>query len=100
MFIVLGLFGILGALYLVNAFSLRGFSDCADVGGCSLEASVLTAAAELYMIQEQVDVLPGVGTGAKRHERFLIEAGFLGQLSRKYDLQADGTVIAADDRCP
>ncbi len=39
------------------------------------------------MAQESVDVLPAIGMSDNRYELFLIDAGFIKQVSTKYDLR-------------
>ena len=58
-----------------------------------------TRAADVSIAQEQVDVLPAVGVSENRYELMLIDAGFIKQVSAKYDLQADGTVTTTGEPC-
>jgi prepilin-type N-terminal cleavage/methylation domain-containing protein len=90
---------ILGVLAVVVAFSVRGVTDRGEMSACGADARTLTQAAEVYMAQESVDVLPAIGTSANRYELYLIDAGFITQVSTKYDLQADGTVVTNGQPC-
>ena len=90
---------ILGILSAVVAFSVRGVTDRGEMAACGADASTLTQAAEVYMAQESVDVLPATGTSANRYEYFLIDAGLIKQVSTKYDLQEDGTVVTNGQPC-
>jgi prepilin-type N-terminal cleavage/methylation domain-containing protein len=90
---------ILGILALVVAFSVRGVTEQGETAACGADARTLTRAAEVYMAQESVDVLPAIGASANRYELYLIDAGFITQVSTKYDLQADGTVVTNGQPC-
>jgi general secretion pathway protein G len=90
---------ILGVLAAVVAFSLRGMSDRGDGSACGTDARTLVTAADVYMAQHRVDVVPGIGTSANRHELFLVDQGFIKQVSTKYDLAADGTVSTTGQPC-
>ena len=46
-----------------------------------------------------VQVLPAIGTSDNRYELFLIDAGFIKQVSTKYDLHEDGTVTTTGEPC-
>jgi prepilin-type N-terminal cleavage/methylation domain-containing protein len=96
---ILVVIAILGVLAVVVAFSVRGVTDRGEMSACGADARTLTQAAEVYMAQESVDVLPAIGTSANRYELYLIDAGFIKQVSTKYDLQADGTVVTNGQPC-
>ena len=51
------------------------------------------------MAQEQVDVIPAIGTSANRYELFLIDNGLIKQVSTKFDLHEDGTVTTTGQPC-
>ena len=74
---------ILGILAVVVAFSVRGVADGGETSECSSDANTLTTAADVYMAQERVDVLPAIGTSDNRYELFLIDAGFIRQVSHQ-----------------
>ena len=90
---------VLGILAVVAVLAVRGVTDLGASSACGADARTLTQAADVYMAQESVVVLPAVGTGADRHELFLVESGFIKRVSTKYDLQANGTVVATDETC-
>ncbi len=90
---------VLGVLAVVVAFTVRGVSDQGETTSCGTDASTLTAAAGVYMAQERVEVLPAMGTSANRYELFLIDAGFIKQVSTEYDLHEDGTVSTTGEPC-
>jgi competence protein ComGC len=89
----------LAVLAVVVAFSVGGSSERDGSPACDSDATALTTAADVYMTQESVDVLPAIGTSANRYELFLIDVGFIEQVSILYDLQEDGTVIASGEPC-
>lgn len=90
---------ILGVLALAVAFSVRGVTDRGEVAACGADARTLTQSADVYMAQHQVDVLPAMGATPNRYELSLVDAGLLKQVSTKYDLQADGTVVTNGQPC-
>jgi prepilin-type N-terminal cleavage/methylation domain-containing protein len=90
---------ILGILAVVVAFSVRGVTDRGETSACGADAKTLTVAADVYMAQESVDVLPAIGTSANRYELFLIDTGLIKQVSTKYDLHEDGTVTTTGQPC-
>jgi general secretion pathway protein G len=90
---------ILGILAVVVAFSVRGVTDRGEAAACGADARTLTQSADVYMAQHQVDVLPAMGATPNRYELSLIDAGLLKQISTKYDLQADGTVVTNGQPC-
>ena len=96
---ILVVIAILGILAVVVAYSVRGVTDRGETSACAGDAKTLTIAADVYMAQESVDVLPAIGASANRYELFLIDAGFIRQVSTKYDLQADGTVTTTGEPC-
>ena len=96
---ILVVIAILGVLAVVVAFSVRGVTDRGESAACGADARTLTQAADVYMAQESTDVLPAIGTSANRYELYLIDAGLLKQVSTKYDLQADGTVVTNGQPC-
>ena len=96
---ILVVIAILGILAVVVAFSVRGVADRGETSACGADARTLTQAAEVYMAQESATVLPAIGTSANRYELYLIDAGLLKQVSTKYDLQADGTVVTNGQPC-
>ena len=90
---------ILGILAVVVAFSVRGVTDRGEASACGADARTLEQAADVYMAQEQVDVLPAIGTSANRYELFLIDNGLIKQVSTKYDLHEDGSVTTTGQPC-
>ena len=90
---------ILGILAVVVTFSVRGVTDRGEASACGADGRTLTQAADVYIAQESVDVLPAIGTSANRYELFLIDAGFIKQVSSKYDLAGDGTVTTTGEPC-
>ena len=90
---------ILGILATVVAFSVRGVTNRGEVSACGADAKTLTTAADVYMAQESVDVLPAIGTSENRYELFLIDAGFIKQVSTKYDMHEDGTITTTGEPC-
>jgi prepilin-type N-terminal cleavage/methylation domain-containing protein len=90
---------ILGVLAVVVAFSVRGFTDRGEAAACGADARTLTQSADVYMAEHKVDVLPALGATPNRYELALIDAGLLKQVSTKYDLQADGTVVTNGQPC-
>jgi general secretion pathway protein G len=91
---------ILGVIAAVVVFSVRGVTDTAEASACVSDAKILTVAAEAYLAQEQVEMLPAIGVSANSYELFLIGAGFIRQVSTAHDLHADGTVTTTGEPCP
>ena len=90
---------ILGVIAVVVAFSARGVTDRGEVAACGTDARTLTQSADVYMAQHGVDLLPAMGATPTRYELALIDAGLLKQVSTKYDLQEDGTVVTNGQPC-
>jgi general secretion pathway protein G len=90
---------ILSILAVVVAFSVRGVADRGETSACGADADTLTTAANVYMAQQSVDVLPAIGTSANRYELFLIDNGLIKQVSTKYDLHEDGSVTTTGQPC-
>ncbi len=97
---ILVVIAILGIVATVVAFSVRGVADEGAESACSADARTLVGAAEVYMAEEHVEMLPGIGTGPNRYELFLVDAQLLTQISTKYDLNEDGTVTSTGAPCP
>lgn len=90
---------VLGVLAVVVTFSVRGvLNDSADEA-CGADARTLTTAADVYMAEHNVDMLPGMGTSNDRHELLLVNEGLIKQVSTKFDLAADGTVTSTGQPC-
>jgi prepilin-type N-terminal cleavage/methylation domain-containing protein len=96
---ILVVIAILGVVATVVAFSVRGVADEGDESACGADARTLVGAAEVYMAEENVEMLPGIGTGPNRYELFLVDAQLLTQISTKYDLNEDGTVTSTGAPC-
>ncbi|HYN32069.1 MAG TPA: prepilin-type N-terminal cleavage/methylation domain-containing protein [Ilumatobacteraceae bacterium] len=90
---------VLGILAVVVAFSVRGVTDRGETSACGSDATTLTTAADVYMAQQRVDVLPAIGASANRYELFLIDTGLIKQVSTKYDLHEDGTISTTGQPC-
>ena len=90
---------VLGVLATVTVFAVRGVADRGEDAACDAEARTISIAADLYMAQESVELLPATGTGDDRFEQTLVDVGFLKSTSRSYDLAADGTVSADGEPC-
>jgi prepilin-type N-terminal cleavage/methylation domain-containing protein len=90
---------ILGILATVVAFSVRGVTSRSEVSACGADAKTLTQAADVYMAQESVGAIPAIGVSDNRYELFLVDFGLIKQISTKYDLQADGTVVTTGQPC-
>lgn len=90
---------ILGVLAAAVVFSVRGVTSRSEAGACGADATILTQAADVYMAQESVDVLPAIGTSDNRFELFLVDFGLIKQISTKYDLHADGAVVTTGQPC-
>ena len=89
--IVVVILGVLGA---VTVFAIRGTVARTNENACATERRVLSTAAETYLTQEQVDVLPASGVGDDRYERGLVDAGFIKGTSSNWNLAENGDIIA------
>ncbi len=85
---------IIGILATVTVFAVRGIQDRGEVASCRTDSRVVTQAADVYLGERQVDAIPATGPAADedRYERTLVEAGILKEVSKLYELAADGTV--------
>jgi prepilin-type N-terminal cleavage/methylation domain-containing protein len=90
---------LLGVLATIVAFSVRGITERGDDSACGADARTLTQAAEVYMAQEGVSALPSIGISANRYELYLVDQGYIKQVSTKYDLAADGTLATTGTPC-
>ncbi|MEL6892230.1 MAG: prepilin-type N-terminal cleavage/methylation domain-containing protein [Actinomycetota bacterium] len=91
---------ILGILATVVVFSVRGFTDKGEDAACGTDARTLSTAAEVFFAQNSVDALPASGsTDGDEFERTLVDAQLIKDISAKYDLQSDGTVLSEGAPC-
>ena len=90
---------VLLVLAIAVTLSLRGSANRSATSACDADARTLTTSATAYMTQQGTNVLPSLGTSTDRFELFLSDAGFIEQVSTKYDLQADGTVTTTGQPC-
>ncbi len=84
---------ILGILATVTVFAVSGIIGRGETNVCATEGRVLGTAAETYIAQEQVDVLPASGVGDERYELGLVNAGFIKSTSDNWNLAEDGSLI-------
>jgi prepilin-type N-terminal cleavage/methylation domain-containing protein len=90
---------VLGILAAVVVFSVRGMVNKGQDSACKTDGRTLSSAADVYMAQNGVTVLPATGAGGDRFERTLISSGYLKQTSTYYDVQSDGTVLTTGVPC-
>lgn len=92
---------ILGILSVVTVFAVRGITDRGERASCQTDARVVGQAAEIYMVDRNVDLIPPTGDASDpdRYEQTLVDGGFLREVSDLYSLDADGTVIVEDEIC-
>jgi prepilin-type N-terminal cleavage/methylation domain-containing protein len=90
---------VLGILAAVVVFSVRGMVNKGQDSACKTDNRTLSTAADVYMAQNGVTVLPATGVGGDRFERTLISSGFLKQVSTYYDVQSDGTLLTTGVPC-
>ena len=92
---------VLATLATIVVASVGGFRVEAEESGCKADRYVLRVAAEGYFAQHHPSAeLPEEGVGPDRYERGLVEAGFLRQTSKYYDLDSSGELHAVGPPCP
>lgn len=92
---------IIGILATVTVFAVRGITDRGQEASCVAEARTVSQAADVYLAQNQLLVIPptGLPTDDDRFEQTLVDAGLLKTTSSLYDLAADGAVSVDGTRC-
>lgn len=90
---------ILGILATVTVFAVRGITDQGEEAACGTDARVLSTAAEVYLAENKLDVIPPTGAGIDRFEQTLVDDGFLAEVSGYYDLDTDGVVSTSGEPC-
>jgi prepilin-type N-terminal cleavage/methylation domain-containing protein len=90
---------ILGVLATVAVFAVRGLTGQSEAAACGSDARVLSTAAEVYLAESQVDVIPASGVGDDRFEQTLVDDGFLAEVSGYYDLDTNGVVSTNGEPC-
>lgn len=90
---------ILGVLGSVAWLGVTGMTTEAADTGCLADRRQLHVATESFFAQRGVDVVPATGTDTDRHERTLVDQGFLARVSSLHHLAADGTVSQEDPSC-
>ena len=95
--VVVALLGILAA---ITVFVVRGASESGEERACAADEQTVEKAAEYYLAQNQVSVIPATGVGADRFEQTLVDAQLLATTSTFFDVSEDGTVTTTGDPCP
>ena len=95
--VVVAMLGILAA---ITVFTVRGTSASGEERACAADEQTVEKAADYYLAQNQVVVIPATGVGADRFEQTLVDAQLLESTSTYFDLAADGTVTPTGDPCP
>jgi general secretion pathway protein G len=95
--VVVAMLGILAA---ITVFTVRGTSASGEERACAADEQTVERAADYYLAQNQVDVIPATGAGPDRFEQTLVDAQLLKSTSSYFDLAEDGTVTATGDPCP
>jgi prepilin-type N-terminal cleavage/methylation domain-containing protein len=86
---------VLGILGTVVVASVGGFSAEAADRTCAAERRSLYTAVEGFRATPGNEIIPAADASADGHERTLVQAGFLREVSSLYDVQADGTLVPA-----
>lgn len=81
---------IVGILATAAVFAVGGLSAEAADSGCSVDDRSLAIAAGAYFAQTGRSSIPPTGTDHDRHERTLVDGGFLRDVSTYHDLDATG----------
>jgi len=90
---------IVGVLATVVVFAVRGITDQGEAAACGTDARVLSTAAEVYLAENQVVVIPESGAGDDRFEQTLVDDGLLAEVSGYYDLDTNGVVSTNGEPC-
>lgn len=94
--VVVAMLGILSAL---TVFAVRGTSESGEERACVADEQTVARAADYYLAQNQVTLIPATGTGPDRFERTMVAAQLLKSTSVYFDLNADGTVTTTGAPC-
>lgn len=87
---------VLGLMAAVVIFSVGGIATEAETNSCNTDLRTLATAVEAFFAQTENRTISPADATADGPERTLIDAGFLRNTSRFYDLNTDGDVIAVD----
>jgi prepilin-type N-terminal cleavage/methylation domain-containing protein len=90
---------IIGILATVVVFAVRTTTDQGEAAACGADARVLSTAAEVYLAENQVDVIPATGAGGDRFEQTLVDDGLLAEVSGYYDVDTNGVVSTNGEPC-
>ncbi|HSM67149.1 MAG TPA: prepilin-type N-terminal cleavage/methylation domain-containing protein [Ilumatobacteraceae bacterium] len=91
---------VLGILAAVTVFVVRGASESGEERACTVDEQTLQKAADYYLAQNQVSVIPATGAGPDQFEQTLVDAQLLKSTSTYFDLAADGSITATGTPCP
>ncbi len=95
--VVVAMLGILAA---ITVFTVRGTSASGEERACAADEQTVEKAADYYLAQNQLNVIPASGAGPDRFEQTLVDAQLLRSTSTYFDLAEDGTVTPTGDPCP
>lgn len=90
---------ILGVLTTVAVIAVTGMTTEAADTGCAADRYQLHVAAEAYFAQTGADAIAATGADHDRHERTLVDAGFLRTTSSYHDLTAAGDLTPERPSC-
>ncbi|HUS42135.1 MAG TPA: type II secretion system protein [Ilumatobacteraceae bacterium] len=90
----------LGVLAAITVFTVRGTSASGEERACAADQQTVEKAADYYLAQNQVALIPATGVGPDRFEQTLVDAQLLKTTSTYFDLADDGTVTPTGDPCP
>jgi general secretion pathway protein G len=90
---------IIGILATVVVFAVRTMTDQGEGAACGTDARVLSTAAEVYLAENNVDVIPATGAGPDRFEATLVAEELLKDVSSYYDVDENGLVSADGEPC-
>ena len=86
---------ILGILTSVVALSVSGMTGEAELTACEADRRALEKASEAYFAQTPAKAIPPA-SGDEPYEQTLVDARFLHQTSKYYDLHSDGQLLEVD----
>lgn len=87
---------ILGIVTTIVVLSVAGITDEADDAACLADRRLLEKAGEAYFAQTPAETIPATGdptTFPDAYEQTLVDAEFLRQTSKYYDLDTDGQLV-------
>ena len=88
---------VIGALASIVTVAVRDLTAEASQAGCDVDARQIHLAAMAYLEGERVETIPVSGDDPDGYERTLVQAGYLRELSSRFDVDVDGSLIVQED---